>query len=82
MPRLRALTSWADRKQGDEFDASDADARLLCAADAIGGQKAVLVDRQLKPAESESQKESEPESPANKQPERRRYMRRDLRAQS
>jgi len=85
MPRLRALTSWADRKAGDEFEASDSDARLLSAADAIGGPKAKIIDRAMAPAEqriepatdSESQKPSEPGKP-----EKRRYLRRDLRAQS
>jgi hypothetical protein len=80
MPRLRALKSWADRKTGDEFEASDSDARLLCAADAIGGQKATLVDRAMKAAEPQA--ELEPPAPASKQQDKRRYLRRDLRAQS
>jgi hypothetical protein len=85
MPRLRALTSWADRKAGDEFEASDGDARLLCAADAIGGQKARIVDRAMAPTEpriepttaAENQKPSE-----SSKSEKRRYLRRDLRAQN
>jgi hypothetical protein len=83
MPHVRAVTSWADRKVGDVFETSELEARLLCAADAVGGRKAELVDRALKPqpVESESRKQSEPPAPPP-QTEKRRYMRRDLRAQS
>lgn len=80
MPRVRALTSWADRRAGDEFEATEADARLLCATDGIGGQRAELVDRAL---EADKGKKTEPEAPApDKQTDKRRYLRRDLRAQS
>ena len=90
MPHVRALTSWADRKVGDVFEATDDDARLLCAADAVGGRKAEVVGRALEPQplKPESRKQSEPTPPAadDDQPspraEKRRYMRRDLRAQS
>jgi hypothetical protein len=78
MPRLRALVSSSEHKAGEEFDASEADAKLLCTPDAIGGPRAQLVDRALQPVESESPNQSEPAPPSN----RRRYMRRDLRAQS
>lgn len=79
MPRLRALTSWADRKAGEEFEASDADARLLCATDAIGGQKAKLVDRAMRAAD-----EAPPPQTSSEQTieAKRRYLRRDLRAQN
>jgi hypothetical protein len=70
MPRLRALTSWAGRSAGDEFDASDEDARLLCAADLPGGPKAEIIDRVMQAADS-----------ALTGPDKRRYLRRDLRAQ-
>lgn len=78
MPRLRALTSWSGRKAGEEFDASDTDARLLCATDALGGQKATLVDRAMR-AEQSPPKEapSADETVARK----RQYLRRDMRAQ-
>jgi hypothetical protein len=87
MPRVRALTSWADRKAGEEFDASDADARVLCAADLPGGQKARLVDRSMKAAEPEPEPDELPAAPSapssTKQADnKRRYLRRDLRAQS
>jgi hypothetical protein len=82
MPRLRALKSWADRKAGEEFDATELDARLLCAADGLGGQKATIVDRSMQAAEP-SAPPLEPPAPANKQQQdKRRYLRRDLRAQS
>lgn len=84
MPRLKALTSWADRKAGDEFDASDADARLLCAPDLPGGQKAYLVDRAMRAADPTADPEPIKAAPvpAKDRPDRRRYLRRDLRAQS
>lgn len=79
MPRLRALTSWADRKQGDEWDAPDEVARLLCAPDLPGGQKAEIVDRAMKAVDSPPSVEATPiDDPT---PPKRRYMRRDLRAQ-
>ena len=80
MPRLRALTSSAGRKAGEEFDASDSDARILCAKDAFGGPKAELVDRAMRAAESPlvKQEPSKDETIAGK----RRYLRRDLRAQN
>jgi hypothetical protein len=81
MPRLRALRSWADRKAGEEFDASDLEARLLCAPDGLGGQKATIADRSMKAAER-SDPPPEPPAPATKQQDKRRYLRRDLRAQS
>jgi hypothetical protein len=80
MPRLRALQSSSIRKAGEEFDASDDEARLLCAPDALGGQKAVLVDRAMRAEETPP-----PPSPAKSDPappEKRRYLRRDLRAQN
>lgn len=80
MPRLRALRSSAERKAGEEFEASESDARLLCAPDALGGQKATLVDRSMRAAEPETAKQppSADETIAGK----RRYLRRDLRAQN
>jgi hypothetical protein len=79
--------SWSGRKTGEEFDASESDARLLCAADALGGQKATIIDRSMKAVEP-------PEPPIEPPPPtemptkaeiveaKRRYMRRDLRAQN
>jgi hypothetical protein len=79
MPRLRALTDWADRKRGDEWNASDDDARLLTACDLPGGAKAELVDRSMTPAESERQTPAEPNPPVDP---KRRYLRRDMQARS
>lgn len=79
MPRLRALTSWSGRQAGEVFEASESDARVLCARDGIGGQRAERInDRALEP----SKQPAELEPPAPKQTEKRRYMRRDLRAQN
>ena len=77
MPIIRALTSWSGRKEGEEWDASAEDARILCAPDLPGGPKAQYVDRamqaeQAKPAAAPS--ESQPQ-------EKRRYLRRDMQAQ-
>jgi len=77
MPRVRAITEWADRKMGEEFDVSDEHARVLCAPDLPGGQKAEYVDRAMRPVE-QSQAQPEPTSA----PEKRRYMRRDMQAQN
>lgn len=73
MPLLRALTSSANRKAGEEFNASESEARLLCAKDGLGGQKAEFVRAELTP----KQEPNNDESIAAK----RRYLRRDLRAQ-
>jgi hypothetical protein len=88
MPRLRALTAWADRRQGDEFDASDDDARVLCARDLPGGQKAErIADRAMRPVEPPIEPPAEPRrdetstTPAMST-NKRRYLRRDLRAQN
>ena len=83
MPRLRALTSWSGRQAGEIFEASDTDARILCARDGIGGQRAERVlDRALEPTEPTTQERSEPTQSPSKQTEKRRYLRRDLRAQN
>jgi|SoiMetStandDraft_5_1073268.scaffolds.fasta_scaffold00116_13 hypothetical protein len=83
MPRLRALTSWADRREGDEWDAGDEDARILAAPDLPGGQKAVVIDRAMVAVDSEPPAPAPlpPAAPAP-QPDKRRYMRRDLRAET
>jgi hypothetical protein len=78
MPKIRALTSWADRQAGEEWDASYTDAALLCTPDLPGGQKAEYVDRAMTAAEPQQTKTDSP--PAQGQPEKRRYQRRDLRA--
>lgn len=81
MPQLRALQPWADRKQGEVFDASDEDARILCAPDLPGGQKAERLDA----ARIEAAAMTAEEAPALVQPagpsKKGRYMRRDMRAQ-
>jgi len=77
MPRLRALTEWADKKVGDEFDATDEHARILCAPDLPGGQKAEYLDRAMRAVEQPQPQATEP--PAT---EKRRYMRRDMQAQN
>jgi hypothetical protein len=78
MPRLRALTSWSGRKAGEEFDAADADARLLCAKDALGGQRAIIVDRAMravdKPIEPKPRQSTDEVVDS-----KRRYLRRDMR---
>jgi hypothetical protein len=75
MPRIRALTNWSGRKVGEEWDASEEDARLLCACDLVGGQRAEYTDRAMRAASSSP-------APAAPQPspDKKRYMRRDLRA--
>jgi hypothetical protein len=78
MPRLLALQSWSGRKTGEEFDASDADAKLLCAPDGIGGQKARIATRDMRAGDLPPA--ATPAAPVE-QPEKRRYLRRDLRAQ-
>jgi hypothetical protein len=77
MPRIRAITAWADRKAGDEFDVSEDYARILCAPDVPGGAKAEYVDRAMQAVE-QSQQPQQPQAA----PEKRRYMRRDMRAQN
>lgn len=74
MPRLRALMNWSDRRAGEEFDASDADARILCAPDLPGGQKAELATTGKLTAE-------ENEALTQSLREKQRHLRRDLRAQ-
>jgi hypothetical protein len=76
MARIRAITAWADRKPGDEFDVSEEYARILCAPDLPGGQKAEYIDRAMQAVEQPQQ--AQPESA----PEKRRYLRRDMRAQN
>jgi hypothetical protein len=78
MPRLRALQSWSGRKAGDEFDASDADAKLLCAPDGLGGQKARILSRDMRAGDPPP---APPSTPAEPPETKRRYLRRDLRAQ-
>jgi hypothetical protein len=78
MPRLRALQSWAGRKAGEEFDASDADAKLLCAPDGLGGQKARILSRDMR---ADDPPAAAPATPAEQPETKRRYLRRDLRAQ-
>jgi hypothetical protein len=75
MPRIRAITTWADHKLGDEFDVPEEYARILCAPDVPGGQKAEYLDRAMQPIE-------QPQQPQQPAPEKRRYMRRDMQAQN
>lgn len=82
MPRLRALQSSASRKAGEEFDASDDDARLLSAPDVLGGQKAMLIDRAMRAERTEEPKQASSSKPVEPKPEKRRYLRRDMRAQN
>jgi hypothetical protein len=77
MPRIRALMNSSDHKAGDEWDASDEHARILCTPDVLGGQRAEYVDRAMRAIEPE-----QPKRPTTPEAEKRRYMRRDLRAQS
>ena len=78
MPRLRALMDSADRKIGEQFDATDEQARILCARDLPGGQRAEYVDRNLKPVDLPG---TAPHFD-NWHGGKRRYLRRDLRAQN
>jgi hypothetical protein len=78
MPRVRAITSWADKKVGDEFDLTEMEARILCAPDVPGGQKAEYVDRAMCAADP-APAPKQVEAPST---EKRRYMRRDLRAEN
>jgi hypothetical protein len=77
MPKIRALTSWSGRKEGEEWDASDNDARILCASDLAGGQRAEYVDRAMSTTSSSSPPKQE--TPAQ---EKKRYLRRDMRAEN
>jgi hypothetical protein len=77
MPRLRALISSADRKAGDEFDATDEEAHFLCAPDLPGGQRAEYVDRAMRPVTLPGTAPRFEDAP-----EKHRYLRRDLRAQN
>jgi hypothetical protein len=77
MPKVRALTSWAGRKAGDEWDASDEDARILCAPDLPGGQRAEYLDRAMRAANPPPTSAPTASAPQ----EKRRYLRRDLRAE-
>jgi hypothetical protein len=86
MPRLRALMNWSDRRAGEEFDASDADARILCAPDLPGGQKAELATPGFTPgfnpgAGAGKLTAEENEALTQSLREKQRYLRRDLRAQ-
>jgi len=78
MPRLLALQSWSGRKAGDEFNASDADAKLLCAPDGLGGQKARILSRDMR---ADDPPPAATPAPAEQPETKRRYLRRDLRAQ-
>jgi hypothetical protein len=77
VPKIRALTEWSGRKAGEVWDATDDDARLLCASDLPGGQKAEYVDRVMRAVDSPLV-QSQPQQPS----EKRRYMRRDMQAQN
>jgi hypothetical protein len=79
MPKIRARTSWADRKTGDEFDVNEIEATILCAPDLPGGQKAEYVDRAMTPVEPQQTQADSPPAPGA--PEKRRYQRRDLQAE-
>jgi hypothetical protein len=79
MPRLLALQSWTGRKAGEEFDASDADAKLLCAPDGLGGQKARVLSRDMRA--DDPPPAAAPATPIEQPETKRRYLRRDLRAQ-
>jgi len=70
MPRIRALQDYVGRRKGEEFDASDEDARILCAPDLPGGQKCERVNMRAMTAEDSPIVESR----------RGRYARRDMRA--
>jgi hypothetical protein len=78
MPKIRALQNSSDRKAGDEWDATDEQARILTAADLPGGAKAEYVDRALRAVEPPQPQPKEPDRSI----EKRRYLRRDMRAQS
>ena len=78
MPRLRALVSSANRKAGEEFEASEAHAKMLTAADLIGGQRAELVDRSMRAADEPTPKQAQ--SADEVVDSKRRYLRRDMRA--
>lgn len=78
MPIIRARTNWADRKTGDEFDVNEIEARILCAPDLPGGQKAEYVDRAMTAVEPRQTQADSPATPGT--PEKRRYQRRDLQA--
>jgi hypothetical protein len=79
MPTLEAVTEfWYDekiRKIGEQFEASDEDARLLSGwnkAKKVGGYKTA----QVKPVEDDAPSKIEDDTP-----KKRKYMRRDMRAQ-
>jgi hypothetical protein len=78
MPRLLALQSWSGRKAGEEFDASDADAKILCAPDGLGGYKARIATRDMRAGDPLP---AAPAAPVEQPETKRRYLRRDLRAQ-
>lgn len=69
MPRLRALMSWSGRKRGDEWDATDEEARILT-VDLPGGRRAEFVETRVMNTDDESALV----------PQRGRYNRRDQRA--
>jgi hypothetical protein len=79
MPKIRALTSWSGRNAGEEWDATDDDARILCTTDLPGGQRAEYVDRALR-ATSSSAPPSQEAPQAS--PEKKRYLRRDMRPEN
>ena len=70
MPRVRALQTFADHREGDEFDLTDDQARTLSTPDLLGGQKVEMIETRAMQAN---------DSPLT-EPRRGRYSRRDLRA--
>ena len=73
MARIRALQDYVGRRKGEEFDASDEDARILCAPDLPGGQKCERL-------ELEPRAMTATDSPLVTESRRGRYQRRDMRA--
>jgi len=71
MPRIRALQDFVGRRKGEEFEASEEHARILCAPDLPGGQKCERVEVRAMTAT---------DSPSIVESRRGRYARRDMRA--
>jgi hypothetical protein len=72
MPRIRALHAFVGRKKGEEYEATEEHARILCASDLPGGPRCERVEaRAMKAQDSSLVDTGSPRS---------RYSRRDLRA--
>ena len=91
MKKLRAVKevryAGKNRFPGDEFEAADTDAMILCAKDISGGPKAEFVEQseinrpEIKQPETRDMaaEDLEDPEPASATP-KRRYMRRDMKA--